>query len=165
MPTLEEINKAAPDTPVFILHLYGQALINRAAIEALGFTKDTPNPPGGEIQRDASGNPTGLLIAKPSALILYSTLSKGPRLAVEDGPECPKGGGYRWSLMQDATDSERFVETWWEASWLDHQRHHVRVTEESRKLQERIAALQIEKIAPTVQHFVMPASTDGRGEE
>ncbi len=84
MPTLEEINQAAPGTPVFILHLYGQALINRAAIEALGFTKDTPNPPGGEIQRDASGNPTGLLIAKPSALILYSTLSKGPRLAVED---------------------------------------------------------------------------------
>ncbi|MCR9255299.1 MAG: amidohydrolase [Alphaproteobacteria bacterium] len=84
MPTLDEINAAAPDTPVFILHLYGRALINRAAIQALGFDKDTPNPPGGEIQRDAKGNPTGLLIAKPSALILYSTLAKGPKLPVED---------------------------------------------------------------------------------
>lgn len=84
MPTLEEINRAAPDTPVFILHLYGRALINRAAIRVLGFTKDTPNPPGGEIQRDAQGNPTGLLIAKPSALILYSTLALGPKLPVED---------------------------------------------------------------------------------
>ena len=84
MPTLDEINAASPDTPVFILHLYGRALLNRAAIRALGFTKDTENPPGGVIERDASGNPTGLLVAKPSALILYSTLARGPMLAIED---------------------------------------------------------------------------------
>jgi len=84
MPTLEEINKAAPDTPVFVLHLYAQALLNRAAIKVLGFDKDTPNPPGGVIEKDAQGNPTGLLIARPSALILYSTLAKGPRLPLED---------------------------------------------------------------------------------
>ena len=84
MPTLEEINAAAPETPVFILHLYGRALINQAAVRALGFSKDTPNPPGGEIQRDAQGNPTGLLVARPSALILYSTLARGPKLPLED---------------------------------------------------------------------------------
>ena len=84
MPTLEEINAAAPDTPVFILHLYGRALLNGAALEALGFDRDTPNPPGGEIQRDANGNPTGLLVARPSALILYSTLARGPKLPLED---------------------------------------------------------------------------------
>jgi predicted amidohydrolase YtcJ len=84
MPTLDEINRAAPDTPVFILHLYGRALLNRSAIEVLGIDKDTANPPGGEIERDGNGNPTGLLIAKPSALILYSTLARGPRLPIED---------------------------------------------------------------------------------
>ena len=84
MPTLEEINDAAPDTPVFILHLYGRALLNRAALRVLGFDRDTPNPQGGLIERDAKGEPTGLLIAKPSALILYSTLSQGPRLPVEE---------------------------------------------------------------------------------
>lgn len=84
MPSLEDINAAAPDTPVFILHLYGRALLNRAAVQALGMTKDTPNPPGGVIERDASGNPTGLLVAKPSALILYSTLARGPKLPLED---------------------------------------------------------------------------------
>jgi predicted amidohydrolase YtcJ len=84
MPTLDEINDAAPDTPVFILHLYGRALLNRAALRVLGMSKDTPNPPGGEIQRDGAGNPTGLLIARPSALILYSTLAQGPTLSVED---------------------------------------------------------------------------------
>ena len=66
LPTLDELNAAAPDTPVFILHLYDRALLNRAALRAVGYTKDTPNPPGGEIQRDAIGNPTGLLIARPT---------------------------------------------------------------------------------------------------
>lgn len=83
MPTLDEINAAAPDTPVFILHLYGRALLNKAALDVLGFGKDTPNPPGGLIERDAHGMPTGLLIARPSALILYSTLARGPTLPVE----------------------------------------------------------------------------------
>jgi len=83
MPTLDEINAAAPDTPVFILHLYGRALLNKAAVDVLGFGKDTPNPPGGLIERDAHGMPTGLLIARPSALILYSTLARGPKLPVE----------------------------------------------------------------------------------
>jgi predicted amidohydrolase YtcJ len=83
MPTLEEINEAAPDTPVFILHLYCRALLNRAALAACGYTKDTPDPPGGEIQRDKQGNPTGLLIARPNAMILYATLAKGPKLPPE----------------------------------------------------------------------------------
>lgn len=84
MPTLNELNRIAPDTPVFILHLYDRALLNRAALRAVGYTKDTPNPPGGEIQRDSKGNPTGMLIAKPNATILYATLAKGPKLASQD---------------------------------------------------------------------------------
>ncbi|MES2595036.1 MAG: amidohydrolase [Verrucomicrobiota bacterium] len=83
LPTLDELNAAAPDTPVFILHLYCQAMLNRAALKAVGYDKNTPNPPGGEIQRDKNGEPTGLLIAKPNALILYATLAKGPKLPIE----------------------------------------------------------------------------------
>jgi predicted amidohydrolase YtcJ len=84
MPTLEEINRAAPDTPVFILHLYDRAIINQAALRVLGYSRETPDPPGGEIQRDKAGNPTGLLIARPNAMILYASLAKGPKLAYED---------------------------------------------------------------------------------
>ena len=84
LPTLDEINKAAPDTPVFVLHLYASAMLNRAALKALGFDKNTPNPPGGQIQRDAKGEPTGLLLATPSAMILYSTLGMAPKLELED---------------------------------------------------------------------------------
>ncbi len=83
LPTLHEINLIAPNTPVFILHLYDRALLNRAALRAVGYTKDTPNPVGAEIQRDRYGNPTGLLIAKPNATILYATLAKGPKLSYE----------------------------------------------------------------------------------
>lgn len=83
MPTLEEINAIAPETPVFILHLYDRALMNRAALKAVGFTKDTPAPAGGHIERDANGEPTGLIIATPNAMILYSTLAKGPKLSYE----------------------------------------------------------------------------------
>ena len=84
MPTLDEINAAAPDTPVFVLHLYDRAFLNGAALRAVGYTKDAPDFPAGEVQRDSRGNPTGLLIAKPNANILYSTLARGPKLSRED---------------------------------------------------------------------------------
>lgn len=80
LPTLDEINAVAPETPVFILHLYDRALLNRAALRAVGYTANTPVPPGGEMVLDSSGNPTGLLLAKPNAGILYATLARGPKL-------------------------------------------------------------------------------------
>lgn len=83
MPTLDEINAIAPETPVFILHLYDRAFMNRAALKAVGYNKNTPAPPGGILQRDNNGEPTGLIIASPNAMILYSTLAKGPKLSYE----------------------------------------------------------------------------------
>jgi predicted amidohydrolase YtcJ len=83
MPTLEEINEVSQETPVFVLHLYDRAMLNAAALRACGYTKGTPNPPAGEIQRDKQGNPTGLVIARPNAMILYATLAKGPKLPLE----------------------------------------------------------------------------------
>ncbi|WP_414861765.1 amidohydrolase [Pseudomonas sp. IT-P176] len=83
LPTLDELNRAAPDTPVFVLHLYDRALLNRAALRVVGYDRNTPNPPGGEIVRDANGEPSGMLVARPNAMILYSTLAKGPKLPLE----------------------------------------------------------------------------------
>src|SRR6202521_878216 len=80
LPTIAELNAAAPETPVFLLHLYDRAILNAAALRAVGYTKDTPNPPGGEIVRGLDGTPTGILLAKPNAGILYATLAKGPKL-------------------------------------------------------------------------------------
>jgi predicted amidohydrolase YtcJ len=83
LPTIDELNAAAPETPVFILHLYDRAILNGAALRAVGYSKDTPDPPGGDILRDGKGNPTGLLLAKPNAGILYAALAKGPKLPFE----------------------------------------------------------------------------------
>nr|WP_254405913.1 amidohydrolase [Streptomyces sp. AC627_RSS907] len=83
LPTVAELNAAAPDTPVFVLHLYQSAVLNRAALKAVGYDKDTPDPRGGQIMRGRDGEPTGMLLAAPSALILYSTLAKAPVLDEE----------------------------------------------------------------------------------
>ncbi|MFE6489641.1 amidohydrolase, partial [Streptomyces sp. NPDC057757] len=84
LPTPAELNEAAPDTPVFVLHLYQSAVLNRAALKAAGFTARTPDPKGGQIVRGRGGEPNGMLLAAPSALILYSTLAKAPALEGED---------------------------------------------------------------------------------
>ncbi|WP_370153053.1 amidohydrolase [Streptacidiphilus sp. EB129] len=84
LPTVAELNAAAPDTPVFVLHLYQSALLNRAALKAVGYTGATPDPKGGQIVRGRNGEPTGVLLASPSALILYSILAKAPTLEGED---------------------------------------------------------------------------------
>ncbi|MFJ9952101.1 amidohydrolase [Kitasatospora sp. NPDC091207] len=84
LPTPAELNAAAPDTPVFVLHLYQSAILNRAAVRAAGFTRDTPDPRGGQIVRGRDGEPNGVLLAAPGALVLYSTLAKAPALDEAD---------------------------------------------------------------------------------
>ena len=83
LPTLEEINAAVPDKPVFILYLYGLGFLNQKGIDTLGYDKDTRFKDG-VVELDAAGRPTGRLIAKPNALILYSTLAKTNKLNRED---------------------------------------------------------------------------------
>ena len=83
LPTLEEINAAVPDRPVFILYLYGLGFLNQKGIATLGYDKDTKFKDG-VVELDAAGKPTGKLIAKPNALILYSTLAKTNKLSRAD---------------------------------------------------------------------------------
>ena len=65
-----ELDEAAPENPVFISketgHLY---VVNSRALELAGITKDTPDPPGGSIDRDVSGIPTGLLYETAGSLV------------------------------------------------------------------------------------------------
>jgi predicted amidohydrolase YtcJ len=80
LPTPSELNAAAPDTPVIVTHLYQSAVLNRAALRAVGITRDTPEPAGGQIVRGRDGEPTGMLIAAPAAWLLYATIAKAPVL-------------------------------------------------------------------------------------
>lgn len=83
-PTLDEINAVSPGTPVFIMHLYDCVLVNKAGLRAIGYDKNTIEMPGTKIQRDRNGSPTGMLIANPNAIILYSALAMGPKLEEQD---------------------------------------------------------------------------------
>jgi predicted amidohydrolase YtcJ len=62
LPTRQLIDEAAGDHPVFINRLDGHmSLANTAALKLAGITRSTPDPPGGAIVHDASGEPTGIL--------------------------------------------------------------------------------------------------------
>ena len=65
------LDDIAPDNPVF-LHDWSNHLgwVNSAALKAAGITKDTPDPKGGVIDRDSSGNPTGTLHDKALGVIV-----------------------------------------------------------------------------------------------
>ena len=83
LPTLDELNQLAPDTPVFVMHLHDRALLNAAALRACGYTRQTPDPPGGHIAWDAAGEPTGMLLAAPHAAVLHAALAHAPALPYE----------------------------------------------------------------------------------
>ncbi|HKH28481.1 MAG TPA: amidohydrolase family protein, partial [Sphingomicrobium sp.] len=69
-PTAAELDAAAPDRPVTLERIDGHALVvNSAALKAAGITAATRDPVGGKIERDASGNPTGLLVDTAMELV------------------------------------------------------------------------------------------------
>jgi predicted amidohydrolase YtcJ len=66
-PTIQELDELFPDRPVCIPHLSGHAAyVNSKALEAKGVTKDTPNPKGGEFEKDKNGELTGYLKGMPA---------------------------------------------------------------------------------------------------
>jgi len=82
MPTVAELNHAAPRAPVFVLFLYSQGLLNRAGVEALGLTSASAVPEGGRLELVEGGG--AILHAEPSPAILYTTVGKLPPLSGED---------------------------------------------------------------------------------
>ena len=75
LPTLAELNAATGDVPCFVMHMYDRAQVNRAGLRVLGWTKDTPDPFGGVMARDATGAPTGLVITTTSLVSLLGVFS------------------------------------------------------------------------------------------
>ncbi|MTH16589.1 amidohydrolase [Flavobacterium sp. LC2016-01] len=82
-PTIDEINAAVPDKPVFITYLYGKAFLNKKGIEVLGYTKDTKYE-GSVLEQDANGNLTGLMYAKETPKAIYMTMGLTTKLSPEE---------------------------------------------------------------------------------
>lgn len=81
MPSIKELNEAAPDTPVFVLFLYSQGFVNSAGVKALGLSPDTKAPPKGRFEFVDGG---AILHAEPDATILYQMIAKPPQLSADE---------------------------------------------------------------------------------
>lgn len=69
-PSKRDLDRIAPDNPVYLVRVDGHvAWANSAALKLAGITKDTKNPEGGEIERDASGEATGILKETAQGLV------------------------------------------------------------------------------------------------
>lgn len=69
-PTHDSLSEVSPDNPVILTHASGHATFaNRNAMELAGITRETKDPPGGEILRDAKGNPIGVFRERASNLV------------------------------------------------------------------------------------------------
>ena len=84
MPTPEELTKAAPDTPVFVLHLYTTGMYNKKGLDVAGITADTKAPEGSTIELDPSGKPTGRILATPRPTMLYQAVASLGELSPEE---------------------------------------------------------------------------------
>jgi len=82
MPTVAELNAASSDTPIFVLFLYSQALINQAGVTALQLTPQSVPPAGGRYEFIEGGGV--ILHAAPNPAILYTTIAKLPQLSGDD---------------------------------------------------------------------------------
>ena len=69
-PTVQQLDAMVPNGPCFLRDKSGHAgWANSAAMKLAGIDKDTPNPVGGEIVKDADGNPTGILFETAMQLV------------------------------------------------------------------------------------------------
>jgi predicted amidohydrolase YtcJ len=80
-PTRQELDRACAERPVYLPRGGHAAAVNSLALKLAGIDRDTPDPPGGKIERDASGEPTGVLLEPPAFELVGR---HAPALSLED---------------------------------------------------------------------------------
>ncbi len=68
-PTRYDLDPFSPENPLYIKRVFQMAVANTKALEIAGITRDTPDPEFGTIDRDADGEPTGLLRGRATTLV------------------------------------------------------------------------------------------------
>jgi hypothetical protein len=85
VPLHQALDRVSPNNPVSLTHASGHAgFVNGKALELAGITRATPNPPGGEIIKDAAGNPTGLLRETAQGLVGRAMAESRARMTPEE---------------------------------------------------------------------------------
>lgn len=102
-PTRDDLDPVSPDNPVVLTRADGHALVaNSAALAAVGIDADTEAPFGGEILKDETGRPTGMLIDNAMALLdeaMPESAVPAERAYVVGAARSARFG---WTQVQDA---------------------------------------------------------------
>ena len=103
LPTRADLDAAVPDHPLLLDRVCGHIMLcNTAALRAAGITSQTPDPPGGGIDRGPGGEPNGLLRDNAVALVR-------PLLPAETPAAC--AGRWRAALAHAAAHGLTSVQT------------------------------------------------------
>ena len=111
LPTKSDLDSVTGNHPAFFVRVDGHiAIANSAALAAAGITRDTPNPQGGKIDRDANGDATGIISETAQALVdrkipppAPEQRRKGDILALEEAVS------HGVTSVQDNSDWEDFL--------------------------------------------------------
>jgi predicted amidohydrolase YtcJ len=107
-PVNSSLNAVSPNNPVFLQHASGHAaLVNDAALKQAGITRDTPNPPGGDITKDAAGKPIGLLNERAQGLVKVEREGQAEKAIDLAAEECISKG---ITTFEDAGSPEDVID-------------------------------------------------------
>ncbi len=90
LPTRHDLDAATPDHPVLLKRFFNMDVVNTRALALAGIDASTPDPPGGRIERDADGTPTGILRAAAKTLVRSLVPDPAPEqcVAALDAASC-----------------------------------------------------------------------------
>jgi predicted amidohydrolase YtcJ len=113
-PTKDLLDRIVPDRPVFLYAMDGHsAWANSKALAIAGVTKDTPDPPHGRIERDATGEPSGALREEATGLVskyLPKRTAKDRAAGLAEALRIANGFGL--TSLQEARASEEDLATY-----------------------------------------------------
>ncbi len=112
LPTRQDLDSVTGDHPAFVSRVDGHISVgNTAALKAAGIGASTPDPPGGKIDHDSRGQPTGIIREEPAEILVWSripppTLSQRRRAA-----EYAIANAAQWGITsaQDYSSWEDFL--------------------------------------------------------
>jgi predicted amidohydrolase YtcJ len=97
-PTHDALTRAVPDHPVYLERIDGHAgLVNALAFQRANVTRATPSPSGGEIIKDAQGNPAGVLVDNAQGLV-ERAIPAPTRAQVKDAIKAAIAEMHRWGM-------------------------------------------------------------------
>jgi predicted amidohydrolase YtcJ len=100
---LSELDRLAPNNPVALQAIYRHTYLNTAALKAAGIDEKTPNPPGGTIEKDVTGKPTGIVTGAGGVAFVASKV--------------PLAEKQQW--LQNARNVVQFLNSTGMTAWMD----------------------------------------------